>query len=135
MNKILIILVGLSISAITSAKSFAGGFDCPELNKKIEITQNSRGESVLVNDHLVLPMGSDVDSYQDRWGIYNILMQDAQLNFPYMPDVLTVYHLGRSRKMYLEGFHHLDDLQDASFTRLPKMYCKALLTAIDKTMF
>ncbi len=123
---LLSLLAGICISFNT----FAGGFDCPSLKTKIEIIQD-QGKAYLMKNNVSLPMGSEIDPFQARWGIYNTLLAQAQLSFPYMPEIILMYHLSASTKLYREGFKQVDDLGSTQYTRLPKMYCKALIEAID----
>lgn len=127
---------------LLSVNSFANsGWICPKDHLEIHLAPVRTLFSTLqisfddgrfeTNASLELPMGSDVDSYQTRFGIYNELQSEAQGFFPYRPEFLTVFHLMRSQSMYREGFKALES-ESAEPVKLKSMYCRALVEAILK---
>ena len=125
----------LTVFALFASNVHAGGFNCPELGKKLELSKNEAGEWYFVNPNTKIPMGNEVDAYQDRWFVYNVLIEQATIRFPYMPEILLVYHVMKSNKKFRAGFKLVDDVNSTQYVRLPKMYCKALIKAIDETEF
>lgn len=133
MKKTILFLVFFPLMA--SAQT---GFICE--SQQVEITRKKVNElTTLVmtqvqdgtetfNEYLSLPMEDTVDAYQDRYGTYYTVMEQAHLSFPYMPEFLLIYHLGQSSKLYKKGFKALEG--EGSPVQLNKMYCAALIKSI-----
>lgn len=112
------------------------GFNCPDLNLSISkvdqsiMVKNLKDQSETSNPRIVLPNENTTDAYQERYGIYYSLMTEAQLNFPYMPEIILLPLLARSTKAYKAGFKAFES--EGETVELKKMYCNALIKAIDK---
>lgn len=125
--------IGMIFAAILiSTASFAGGFDCKELGVKLDLQQAPTGEWYFGNPRVVVPMGQDVGTYQERWFVYHYLIEQATLRFPYMPGTLQVFHVLRSNKQFRTGFKEVDNLQSTKYVKLSKMYCKALIKVLQE---
>jgi hypothetical protein len=115
------------------------GFRCSKLQTKIA-REMFNGEFTLVirhangkvehNPNLVLPIASTTDAYQERYGHYYILMNEAHLSFPYMPEGLLVFHVGRSTSLYKKGFKAFEGMSEP--VELSKLYCRAFMSSILK---
>lgn len=136
MNRLcLAILFFLMAPAISMANI---GYHCAGINVKISREQVSDSTTLVVknmvdgtltfNSRIHLPMEESTASYQDRFGIYNELMTNAQTLFPYMPESVMVFHIMKSSKIYRKGFKAFEGEEAA--VDLPDMYCKAFIQAI-----
>jgi len=131
----------LFLGLILSVPVFANvGFVCPELNLKIIKTtrgadqtiviQNLKDQTEIINPRIILPQENSTDAYQERYAIYYSLMTEAQINFPYMPEILLVTHMARSTKAYKAGFKAFEG--EGKSVELKKMYCQAFIKAVEK---
>ncbi len=118
-----------------SISSFAG-FECSDLNANV-FRADRGGNSTLVvsengqerfNPRIELEL-DESSGYSQRMGVYNTLMTEAQIHFPYMPEFLMIYHVMRSTKLYRKGFVVLEE--GGVPVKLGKMYCRAFMNAID----
>jgi len=133
-----IILVALF--ALTTTAAFANsGFICPKDKLSISKRVLDAKTSTLEIEHadgkkdtnplLIAPEGNDTDAYQTRFGIYNEITAETQSYFPYMPEILMVYHMTKSQSLYRKGFRTLDG-ESTQVIELKSMYCKALVESI-----
>lgn len=114
------------------------GFICPDLNKEISRSDNGELHSLMIkntktgevqfNERLDLSSGVETSDYQERMGIYNLMMDHALLSFPYRPEFILVFHAIRAGSLYRKGFLALEGKGDA--VKLNKMYCKAFIKSI-----
>lgn len=111
------------------------GFTCPDLNLSIEksdqslIVKNLKDQTETSNPRIVLPIENTTDAYQERYGIYYSLMTEAQMHFPYMPEIILLPLMASSTKAYKAGFKAFEG--EGETVKLKKMFCNALLKAID----
>lgn len=116
------------------------GFICPdskiEILKKHEnghetiVIKNILDGTEIINPHINLPTGSTTRSYQERYGVYYFLMAEAQVKFPYMPELVLLYHINSSTKQYRKGFKAFEAEGEA--VQLNNMYCNAFIEAINQ---
>jgi hypothetical protein len=115
------------------------GYKCEELNLEISkedaeniqtlVIRNILSGEVNFNAKITFNMNQTTQAYQQRYGIYHMLMAEAQLHFPIMPEFLMIYHLNASSRAFKKGFDAFEGKTPA--IKLKKMYCKALIKAIE----
>jgi hypothetical protein len=129
------VLIYLSITTIMAQ----AGFICPDQKLQIMRMQGeefdflalrSEDNSLTQFKNIELQRGDDYDSFQQRHSTYLALMTEAQLHFPYMPEFLLIFHIGKSNKLFRSGFKALEE--NNAPVQLKSMYCKSLLEAMKK---
>lgn len=93
------------------------------------VIRNTLSGEVNFNARITFNMNQTTQAYQQRYGLYHMLMAEAQLHFPIMPEFLMIYHLNASSKAFKKGF---DAFEGKTLgIKLKKIYCKALINAIE----
>ncbi len=136
--KILVLFTAMMSFAIPLQANV--GFKCEKSKMEISrevyqesltlLIKDSNSRVIKTNPNLVLPAENSTDAYQDRYGTYYMLMQEAHLSFPYMPEGLMVYHVMRSTPLYKKGFKAFEGQGEA--VKLPELYCKIFISAIER---
>jgi hypothetical protein len=129
----------LGFLLLTQAALANVGFDCPKqglkisrelLNDQMTLVVRYNDGKVDHNPNLVLPQASTTDAYQERYGNYYIIMEQAHLSFPYMPEGMLVFHMTRSSALFKKGFKAFEGMGET--VGLSKLYCKVFLEGMFK---
>lgn len=94
-------------------------------------------ETLIVNDknkksfyNLRIDLKSeDGRGYQHRYGYYNQLAVYAIERFPYMPEILLLFHMNKANKAYKKGFKVFEGESKKPIV-LKQMYCDAFIKAL-----
>lgn len=83
----------------------------------------------VLSTHVAVPMGSDLDPFQERYATYHALMAEAQIRLPSIPQILMIYHLRRSTPIYLNTFRAIEE--GGGLISCPPLYFEKFLQAIE----
>lgn len=126
------------ISIATLNLSFAQiAFQCKKDGRSIERGMAEGIETLIVKDkskkvsyNLRIDLKSEEGrGYQHRYGYYNQLAVYALERFPYMPEILLLYHMNRAQKYYQKGFKVFEG-ESSKPIILKQMYCDSFIKAL-----
>ncbi|MDA8792737.1 hypothetical protein N9N67_05795 [Bacteriovoracaceae bacterium] len=113
------------------------GFQCKKDKRMIErgiaegietLIVKSQNEEDLYNLRIDL-VSKDDRGYQHRYGYYNQIAVYALERFPYMPEILLLFHMSKANKAYQKGFKVFEK-SSAKPIVLKQMYCDAFIKAL-----
>lgn len=127
-------LLFISFSAFASV-----GFLCPEISKEIErksmgelhtlVIRDTQTLQEIFNSRLLLSSGLETASSENRKGVYEAMMDQSFMNFPYMSETQRAFHVSRASGLYQRGFLAFE--KKGRPVKLSKMYCQAFIRTID----
>lgn len=138
----LLVLITLLFSFNSLAKDFGGGFihkdrklvlDCLDAECKDTefVVKNTKTRNIeTLNSYLTFYRDGNDTGFQKRWGIYNIIIQNAALSLPKFPYWYYIFNMQRATLKYRKGLKPLDTAGNQKFIKLSKQHFDHLVKAI-----
>lgn len=67
-----------------------------------------KGEEKKLASAFTVPMGNELDPYQERWGIFNDVLTEASIRMPPVPEFRYLYLMNTATKAYREAFKQIE---------------------------
>lgn len=97
------------------------------------VVKNTKTRNIeTLNSYLTFYRDGNDTGFQKRWGIYNIIIQNAAISLPKFPYFYFIINMQRATLKYRKGLQTLDKKGSKKFIKLSKQHFDHLVRAIQE---